>query len=130
MRQVARATVVITNPDEFAVALEYVPTRMAAPVVLAKGRGTFAQEIKREARWYEIPIVENKPLAQALYRSVEVGGTIPAKLYRAVAEVLAFIYRAQTRMREEAAAKASGATGGAGPTGGGTGSVDSAGSTR
>jgi flagellar biosynthetic protein FlhB len=111
LKQVARATVVITNPDEFAVALQYIPEKMAAPLVLAKGRGIFAQEIKREARWYEIPIVENKPLAQALYRSVEVGGTIPAKLYRAVAEVLAFIYRAQARMREEAAAKAGNAPG-------------------
>ena len=107
MRQVARATVVITNPDEFAVALEYVPERMPAPVVLAKGRGELAQKIKREARWYEVPIIENKPLAQALYRTVEVGGIIPAKLYTAVAEVLAFIYRAQAKARAEAAAKAS-----------------------
>jgi flagellar biosynthetic protein FlhB len=106
MRQVARATVVITNPDEFAVALEYIPVKMPAPVVLAKGRGELAQKIKREARWYEVPIIENKPLAQALYRTVEVGGMIPAKLYTAVAEVLAFIYRAQARARAEAAAKA------------------------
>ncbi|MGA2717370.1 MAG: EscU/YscU/HrcU family type III secretion system export apparatus switch protein [Candidatus Acidiferrales bacterium] len=106
MRQVARATVVITNPDEFAVALEYVPAKMAAPLVLAKGRGELAQKIKREARWYEVPIIENKPLAQALYRTVEVGGTIPAKLYTAVAEVLAFIYRAQAKARAEAQAKA------------------------
>ncbi|MGA8220411.1 MAG: EscU/YscU/HrcU family type III secretion system export apparatus switch protein [Candidatus Acidiferrales bacterium] len=104
IRQVARATVVITNPDEFAVALEYIPETMPAPVVLAKGRGLLAQTIKREARWHEVPIVENPPLAQALYRMVEVGGTIPAKLYTAVAEVLAFIYRAQTRMRAEKAA--------------------------
>ena len=106
MRQVARATVVITNPDEFAIALEYVPAKMAAPLVLAKGRGELAQKIKREARWYEVPIIENKPLAQALYRTVEVGGTIPAKLYTAVAEVLAFIYRAQAKARAEAQAKA------------------------
>ena len=106
MRQVARATVVITNPDEFAVALEYVPAKMAAPLVLAKGRGELAQKIKREARWYEVPVIENKPLAQALYRTVEVGGTIPAKLYTAVAEVLAFIYRAQAKARAEAQAKA------------------------
>jgi flagellar biosynthetic protein FlhB len=106
MRQVARATVVITNPDEFAVAREYVPAKMAAPLVLAKGRGELAQKIKREARWYEVPIIENKPLAQALYRTVEVGGTIPAKLYTAVAEVLAFIYRAQAKARAEAQAKA------------------------
>jgi flagellar biosynthesis protein FlhB len=104
LRQVARATVVITNPDEFAVALEYVPEKMPAPIVLAKGRDLLARAIKREARWHEVPIVENPPLAQALYRTVEVGGTIPAKLYAAVAEVLAFIYRAQTRMRAEKAA--------------------------
>jgi len=102
MQQVRRATVVIANPDEFAVALEYIPEKMPAPLVLAKGRGELAQKIKREARWREIPIVENKPLAQALYRTVEVGGTIPAKLYTAVAEVLAFIYRAQARMRADA----------------------------
>ena len=105
MRQVARATVVITNPDEYAIALEYVPEKMAAPLVLAKGRGLLAQKIKSEARWYEVPIVENRLLARALYRTVEVGGTIPAKLYTAVAEVLAFIYRAQARMREEKAAR-------------------------
>jgi len=104
LRQVARATVVITNPDEFAVALEYIPEKMPAPLVLAKGRGLLAQTIKREARWHEVPIIENPPLAQALYRTVEVGGSIPAKLYAAVAEVLAFIYRAQTRMRAEKAA--------------------------
>lgn len=103
LRQVRRATVVITNPDEFAVALQYIPEQMPAPVVLAKGRGELAQKIKREARWHEIPIVENPPLAQALYRAVEIGGAIPAKLYLAVAEVLAFIYRAQARMRTEAA---------------------------
>jgi flagellar biosynthetic protein FlhB len=100
MQQVARATVIITNPDEYAVALEYLPEKMAAPLVVAKGRGLLAQKIKREARWYEIPIVENVPLAQALYRSVEIGGSIPAKLYAAVAEVLAFIYRAQARLAE------------------------------
>jgi flagellar biosynthetic protein FlhB len=101
LQQVARATVVITNPDEYAVALEYHPEKMAAPLVVAKGRGLLAQKIKREARWYEIPIVENVPLAQALYRTVEIGGSIPAQLYTAVAEVLAFIYRAQARMRAE-----------------------------
>jgi len=116
LQQVRRATVVITNPDEFAVALEYVPEKMPAPVVLAKGRGELAQRIKREARWHEIPIVENKPLAQALYRTVEVGGTIPAKLYTAVAEVLAFIYRAQARMRAEVEGRRTGAPGSAGAT--------------
>jgi flagellar biosynthesis protein FlhB len=102
LQQVARATVVIANPDEFAVALEYKPDSMAAPLVVAKGRGLLAQKIKREARWYEIPIVENVPLARALYRTVEIGGTIPSKLYTAVAEVLAFIYRAQAQARSRA----------------------------
>lgn len=114
LRQVKRATVVITNPDHYAIALEYVPEKMLAPVCVAKGRGEIAEIIKREARWLEIPIVENPPLAQALYRAVEIGGTIPTKLYTAVAEVLAFIYRTQQRMREEAAARAAGKTQGAG----------------
>ncbi|MGB8836585.1 MAG: EscU/YscU/HrcU family type III secretion system export apparatus switch protein, partial [Candidatus Acidiferrales bacterium] len=87
LQQVSRATVIVTNPDEYAVALEYVPEKMAAPLVVAKGRGLLAQKIKREGRWYEIPIVENVPLAQALYRTVEIGGSIPAALYTAVAEV-------------------------------------------
>ncbi len=95
LRDVARATVVVTNPNEYAVALEYKPETMAAPVVGAKGRNLLAQRIKREARWHGIPVVENPPLAQALYRATEVGQTIPAKLYTAVAEILAFIYRTQ-----------------------------------
>jgi flagellar biosynthesis protein FlhB len=117
LKQVRRATVVITNPDEFAVALEYIPDQMAAPVVLAKGRNELAQKIKREARWHEIPIVENPPLAQALYKAVDIGQQIPAKLYTAVAEVLAFIYRAQQRVRAEAANRAKRGPGGA-PSGG------------
>ncbi len=95
LRDVARAAVVVTNPSEYAVALEYKPETMAAPVVLAKGRNLLAQKIKREARWHGIPVVENPPLAQALYRATEVGQAIPAKLYTAVAEILAFIYRTQ-----------------------------------
>jgi flagellar biosynthetic protein FlhB len=95
LRDVARATVVVTNPNEYAVALEYKPGTMAAPVVVAKGRELLAQKIKREARWHGIPIVENPLLAQALYRAAEIGQAIPAKLYTAVAEILAFIFRAQ-----------------------------------
>jgi flagellar biosynthesis protein FlhB len=95
MQDVARATVVVTNPSEYAVALEYVPGTMEAPVVVAKGRNLLAQRIKREARWHGIPLVENPPLAQALYRAAKVGQAIPAKLYTAVAEILAFIYRTQ-----------------------------------
>lgn len=102
MKNIERATVVITNPTEYAVALEYRPEEMAAPVVLAKGRNLLAQRIKKEAGWHGIPIVENPPLAQALYRAVEVGQAIPAKLYAAVAEILAFIYRLQAQARENA----------------------------
>ena len=95
LSEVQRASVVVTNPTEFAVALEYRPEGMAAPVVVAKGQHLLARQIKREANWHGIPIIENPPLAQALYRSVEVGQAIPAKLYAAVAEILAFIYRLQ-----------------------------------
>jgi flagellar biosynthetic protein FlhB len=97
LKDVARASVVVTNPTEYAVALEYSPENMPAPVVVAKGMRLLAQLIKREANWHGIPIIENPPLAQALYRSVEVGQVIPAKLYAAVAEILAFIYRLQGR---------------------------------
>jgi flagellar biosynthesis protein FlhB len=71
---------------------------MPAPVVIAKGRNLLAQQIRRRALWYDVPIVENPPLAQALYRAVEVGQSIPAKLYVAVAEILAFIFKAQKRL--------------------------------
>ena len=83
---VRKATVVITNPTHFAVALQYQRDTMAAPKVLAKGRDILAARIREEARKHEIPIVENKPLAQALYKTVEVGETIPAQLFAAVAE--------------------------------------------
>lgn len=96
-RDVGRATVVITNPTEYAVALEYRVESMAAPVVVAKGRNLLARRIRQEATWHGIPIIENPPLAQALYRAVEVGQAIPTKLYAAVAEILAFIFRAQGR---------------------------------
>jgi flagellar biosynthesis protein FlhB len=98
-----RAAVVITNPSEFAVALEYRP-EMPAPVVLAKGRNRLAQEIKEIARWEGIPLVENPPLAHALYRAVEVGQSIPPKLYAVVAGILAAIYRAQERAYARSAA--------------------------
>ncbi len=87
-----RATVVVTNPTHFAVALEY-SDEMAAPTVVAKGQNLLAQQIKEIARWDGIPIVENPPLAQSLYRTVEVGQVIPEKLYAAVAEILAYVFR-------------------------------------
>jgi len=99
LKEVERATVVVTNPTHFAVALEYTP-EMAAPIVVAKGCNHLAEKMKRIAYWREIPVMENKPLAQALYRSVEVGQAIPAKLYVAVAELLAYLYRAQMRAQQ------------------------------
>jgi flagellar biosynthetic protein FlhB len=102
-RDVKRATAVITNPTHYAVAIEYRPTTMAAPVVVAKGRNLIAQKIKELARWNEVPIVENPPLAQALYKAADVGQMIPPRLYAAVAEILAFLYRAQTRMNPRTA---------------------------
>ncbi|MGH9396925.1 MAG: EscU/YscU/HrcU family type III secretion system export apparatus switch protein [Terriglobia bacterium] len=99
MRDVAKATVVITNPTEYAIALKYQPGVMRAPVVVAKGRNLIAQQIRQEAVWHGVPIIENRPLAHALYRAVEVGQTIPPALYVAVAEILAFIFRAQARTR-------------------------------
>ena len=88
MKDVERATAVVTNPQHFAVALEYRPQTMPAPMVVAKGMDEVALRIKEAARWHSIPIVENPPLAQALYRATEVGEAIPAKLYTAVAEIL------------------------------------------
>jgi flagellar biosynthesis protein FlhB len=96
LKDVERATVVIVNPTEFAVALEY-RMEMNAPVVVAKGRNLLAAQIKEIARWQGIPIVENLPLAHALYRAVEIGQAIPAKLYAVVAEILAAVWRAQTK---------------------------------
>jgi flagellar biosynthetic protein FlhB len=95
---VKKATVVITNPTHFAVALQYSRDSMLAPKVLAKGRDILAARIREEARKHEIPIVENKPLAQALYKTVEVGETIPAQLFAAVAEVLAYLVRIKQLM--------------------------------
>jgi len=90
---VPKATVVITNPTHYAVALEYRRDDLPAPRVLAKGKGFLAARIRALAREHEIPIVENPPLAQSLYRSVDVGEFIPADLFGAVAEVLAYLIR-------------------------------------
>ena len=98
MQDVARATVVITNPTHFAVALEYRRDTMAAPIVLAKGADLVALRIREAARAHGIPIIENKPLAQTLFRTAEIGETIPAPLFGAVAEVLAYLVRIKQLM--------------------------------
>jgi len=90
---VSKAAVVLTNPTHFAVALGFDFVAMDAPRLLAKGRDLLAEEIKAEARWAGVPILENPPLARSLYRSVEVGQAIPVDLYAAVAAILAFLYR-------------------------------------
>jgi flagellar biosynthetic protein FlhB len=89
LQNVPKATVVITNPTHYAVALEYRRGEMVAPKVLAMGADHIASQIRERARKHGIPLVENKPLAQALYKTAEVGETIPAPLFSAVAEVLA-----------------------------------------
>lgn len=90
---VPKADVVITNPTELAIAIQYDPQEMAAPIVVAKGAGVIAQRIRQLALEQEIPIVEKKPLAQTLYKEVEVNHPIPDQMYGAVAEVLAYVYR-------------------------------------
>jgi len=93
MSKVPTATAVIVNPTHFAVAIRYQMETMATPVVVAKGKNYLALRIRQKAIDNLIPIVENPPLAQALYKSVEVGQEIPANFYRAIAEILAYIYK-------------------------------------
>lgn len=97
MAEVPKATAVVVNPTHYAVALKYEMETMPAPKVVAKGKNWLAARIRELAIEHGVPIVENPPLAQALYQSVEVGQEIPVHLYRAVAEILAYIYRL-TRM--------------------------------
>lgn len=96
---VARASVVITNPTHYAVALSFDFDTMEAPKVLAKGRNLLAEKIKAEARWAGVPITENPPLARSLFRSVEPGDSIPFELYAAVAGILAYLYRKEVEER-------------------------------
>ncbi len=105
---VAKAAVVLTNPTHYAVALGFDFVTMEAPRVMAKGRNLLAEEIKAEARWAGVPIVENPPLARSLYRSVEVGQPIPVELYAAVAAILAYLYRqrVEAEIRERRAREA------------------------
>lgn len=93
MQEVPKATVVITNPTHLAIALLYKREEMAAPQVIAKGAGHVAERIKALAREHDIPLVENKPVAQQLYKTVDLGGVVPESLYKAVAEILAYVYR-------------------------------------
>ncbi len=93
MQDVPKADVVVTNPTHIAVALKYDGATMAAPIVLAKGQRIMAERIKQVAKEHKVPIVENKPVARALFKTAEIGHPVPVDLYQAVAEILAFIYR-------------------------------------
>jgi len=93
LKEIPKATAVIVNPTHYSVAIRYEMETMAAPLVLAKGKNYLALRIRQIATEHQVPIVENQPLAQALYKSSEVGQEIPAHLYRAVAEVLAYIFK-------------------------------------
>ena len=93
MASVPKSDVVITNPTTLAIALRYDRELMQAPIVLAKGKGLIARKIRDLALEHEIPVLERKPLVWALYDNVEIGDEIPAEFYKAVAEVLAFVYR-------------------------------------
>lgn len=93
MEQVPKADVVITNPTHLAIAIKYEHKKMMAPQVIAKGAGIIAQKIKEVAKNNDIPIIENKPLAQTIFKIVELGAYIPVNLYRAVAEILAYVYK-------------------------------------
>ena len=93
MSDVPKATAVIVNPTHYAVAIQYSMESGSAPKVVAKGKDYLAQRIRKIALENQVPIVENPPLARALYKSAEVGQEIPADLYRAVAEILAYIYK-------------------------------------
>ncbi|MFO7731143.1 MAG: flagellar biosynthesis protein FlhB [Spirochaetia bacterium] len=93
MQNVPEADVVVTNPTHFAIGLEWKQERMNAPVVIAKGQDNIAQRIKEIARENEVPIIENKPLARALYSEVEIGDEIPEQYYEVMAIVLSEVYR-------------------------------------
>jgi len=98
MEEVPESEVVVTNPTEYAIALKYDPDHGPAPIVVAKGRNVLARKIKEIARENNVPIVENRPLAQSLYKLVEIGGLVPPELYQAVAEVLAYVYKLSRKM--------------------------------
>ena len=98
MAAVPEASVVITNPTHFAVALKYEMDEMSAPVLIAKGVDHLAYRIREIAREAGIPIVENPPLAQALHAGVEVDDVIPPEHYKAVAEIIGYVFRLKGKM--------------------------------
>lgn len=100
MQEIPKADVVITNPTHYAVALRYDGATMTAPQIVAKGQDHLALRIKEIAREHNVATVENKPLAQALFKGTEIGDHVPPELFQAVAEVLAFVYRLKGKVRK------------------------------
>jgi len=100
---VPTADVVVSNPTELAIAIKYDPLSMPAPIVVAKGAGLLAQRIRRLALEHGVPVVERKPLAQVLYKTVDVGDEIPSEQYQAVAELLRYVYQLQGKSIPKAA---------------------------
>lgn len=92
MSAIPQADVIITNPTELAIALQYVADEMHAPKVVAKGGGVVAEKIRQVAKDNGVPIIENKPLAQSLFKLTDVGDYVPPQLFKAVAEILAYVY--------------------------------------
>lgn len=99
MQDVPKADVIITNPTHIAVAIKY-ETGSIAPILLAKGADKIAEKIKEVAKENNIPVVENKPLARAIYKTLKIGQLIPRELFKAVAEVLAYVYRLRRKIRK------------------------------
>ncbi|WP_301169088.1 flagellar biosynthesis protein FlhB [Brevibacillus nitrificans] len=99
MQELPKADVIITNPTHFAVAIRYDASAMSAPTVVAKGQDYLALKIREVAKKHRIVTMENKPLARALYSQVEIGQQIPEDLFKAVAEVLAYVYKLQGKLK-------------------------------
>jgi flagellar biosynthetic protein FlhB len=97
MQDLAKATAVVVNPTHFAVAIRYEIESMSSPVVVAKGKNWLALRIRQVAVENQIPVIENPPLARALYDAVEVGRAISPEFYKAIAEILAYVYRIMGR---------------------------------
>ena len=97
MAEVPEADVIVTNPTHLSIAIKYDRSQSEAPIVVAKGADNLAQKIRELARDNDIPMVEDKPLARTLYKTVDVGQVIPASLFKAIAEILAYVYQLKNR---------------------------------
>ena len=98
MQEIPSADVVITNPTHYAVALKYDEAKMDAPYVVAKGVDFLAQKIKLIAKENDVVLIENRPLAKSLYYQTEIGQAIPEQFFKAVAEILAYVYRIKRKI--------------------------------